>query len=195
MRDFRRTFKIPTTFTSTMDVHVHVHVHVYVDDARCHVAIERGFHPPSLLCVSRVSAADSLSSVRASRAPGDAGRLCPSNRACPRSREAAQKVVRLDLSRLAGASWHAVLAMSIDARCLSRLSWLTEASMAKNSLRRPELIDTEIEDENGKLIGTVRVKPTSILWAPNDAKKWRRVSLAKFIEWIEDKNNGELVDK
>ena len=65
--------------------------------------------------------------------------------------------------------------------------------MAKNSLRRPELVDTQIEDENGKLVGTVRVKPTCILWARTEAKKWRRISLAKFIEWIE--TEGELGDK
>jgi hypothetical protein len=84
-----------------------------------------------------------------------------------------------------------------EARQMGRIGWNFGSRLtgAKRDLRRPELIDTEIEDENGKLIGTVRVKPTSILWAPNDAKKWRRVSLAKFIEWIEDEDNGELVDK
>ena len=65
--------------------------------------------------------------------------------------------------------------------------------MAKNTLRRPDLIEAQIEDENGKLIGTVRVKPTAIMWAPSDAKKWRRVGLAKFIEWIDAE--GELGEK
>jgi len=62
--------------------------------------------------------------------------------------------------------------------------------MAKNSLRRPELVEAQIEDEKGKLVGTIRVKPTAVLWAKTDAKKWRRVQLAAFIEWIEA--NGEL---
>ncbi len=65
--------------------------------------------------------------------------------------------------------------------------------MSKNSFRRPEVVQVEIEDEKGKLVGTVRVKPTSIMWATTDAKKWRRVTLAKFIEFME--SAGEKGEK
>jgi hypothetical protein len=86
------------------------------------------------------------------------------------------------------------LAGIVDAASRSRLSWHAGGvAVAKNSLRRPELVEAQIEDENGKLVGTVRVKPTAIMWARTDAKKWRRVNLAKFIEWMEVE--GELGEK
>ncbi len=37
---------------------------------------------------------------------------------------------------------------------------------------------------DGKIVGTLRVKPASILWRPKGARKWRGVDLKTFAEYI-----------
>lgn len=56
----------------------------------------------------------------------------------------------------------------------------------KNSFRSPALVDETILDEHGKTIGTVRLKPTGILWKPKNAQAFFAVSLKQFTDWIID---------
>ncbi len=45
--------------------------------------------------------------------------------------------------------------------------------------------------DDGKTIGTLRVKPSTILWRPKAAKSddpWFSATLDEFIVWIKDKN-------
>lgn len=56
----------------------------------------------------------------------------------------------------------------------------------KNRFRAPAYLEETIEDENGTVLGTIRVKPSSVLWKPKNAHKYYSVSLASFAEWIMD---------
>ncbi len=55
-----------------------------------------------------------------------------------------------------------------------------------NQFARPEYYDHEIRDSDDKKIGTVRVKPTGVLWKPVNGQKFFSVPLEKFITWITD---------
>ena len=65
--------------------------------------------------------------------------------------------------------------------------------MSKNSFRTPKFVDHVIEDDDGLVVGTVRIKPSGIGWAPADGKKWRTVPLEKFIAFMDGK--GKLKEK
>ena len=56
----------------------------------------------------------------------------------------------------------------------------------KNSFRAPAHYEETIIDEHGTVVGTIRVKPSSILWKPSHAQKYYSMSLQKFTEWITD---------
>jgi hypothetical protein len=47
-------------------------------------------------------------------------------------------------------------------------------------------VEEKILDENGKLIGVLRMKPSGVLWKPSGAGKFYSVTIEKFIEWITD---------
>jgi hypothetical protein len=59
-----------------------------------------------------------------------------------------------------------------------------------NSFRSPGHIEERIVDGEGSVIGTIRVKPSSVLWKPTNARKFHSVSLKKFTDWIEDPATG-----
>ncbi len=61
--------------------------------------------------------------------------------------------------------------------------------MSKNKFRGPDYEEHSIEDETGKLVGHLRIKPSGILWKKPDGKKFYGVRLEKFIDWIV--NNGQ----
>jgi hypothetical protein len=65
--------------------------------------------------------------------------------------------------------------------------------MAKNSFRTPKFVDHVIEDEDGLVVGTLRIKPSGVAWAPKEGKKWRSVGLERFIAFIEE--HGRLKEK
>lgn len=65
--------------------------------------------------------------------------------------------------------------------------------MSINAFRTPKFVDDIIEDEEGHIVGTIRVKPSGIGWAPADGKKWRTVPLEKLIAFME--NKGHLKEK
>jgi len=56
----------------------------------------------------------------------------------------------------------------------------------KNSFATPAHLEEEILDEAGKKIGTIRVKPVSILWKPKGQSKFFSVDLETFTKWIID---------
>ena len=65
--------------------------------------------------------------------------------------------------------------------------------MTTKTFRTPKFVDHVIEGEDGLVLGTIRVKPSGVAWAPAEGKKWRSISLAKFIEFMGE--NGRLTEK
>lgn len=65
--------------------------------------------------------------------------------------------------------------------------------MSTNAFRTPKFVDHVIQGEDGLVVGKIRVKPSGIGWAPKEGKKWRRVSLAKFIAFM--MANGRMAEK
>jgi hypothetical protein len=54
-----------------------------------------------------------------------------------------------------------------------------------NAFRGPEYIEQMILDGEGSVVGTIRIKPSGVLWKPSNARKFHSVSLKKFVAWIE----------
>jgi hypothetical protein len=67
-----------------------------------------------------------------------------------------------------------------------------EAIVSANSFRPRKFEDFEIVDEDDKVVGHIRVKPSSVLWAPSNAKTWYGVSLKLFAAFME--HNGKRQD-
>ena len=65
--------------------------------------------------------------------------------------------------------------------------------MSVNSFRPHKFEDFEIIDDNEKVVGHIRVKPSGVLWAPANAKVWYGVSLKAFAEYMEQ--SGKKQDK
>ncbi len=55
----------------------------------------------------------------------------------------------------------------------------------KNRFSAPEFFEEKIVNDSGTL-GTIRVKPSGVLWKPSGATKFYSVSLEKFTEWVTD---------
>ena len=58
----------------------------------------------------------------------------------------------------------------------------------KNQIKSPAYVEETILDKKDSPIGTIRVKPSSILWKKKGKGKFYNVSLDKFIQWITDPN-------
>ncbi len=56
--------------------------------------------------------------------------------------------------------------------------------MAINNFSPRKFEDHTIVDDNGKVVGHVRVKPSGILWAPANAKTWYGLGLVEFAEYM-----------
>lgn len=59
-----------------------------------------------------------------------------------------------------------------------------------NSFRNPKHVEQTIVTEDGdtdneSVIGTVRLKPSTVLWKPSGAHRFFSVPLQKFTEWIQ----------
>ena len=65
-----------------------------------------------------------------------------------------------------------------------REALVAKKEMKPKSFRAPKLQDFEIQCE-GRLLGTLRVKPSGVHWAPPDAKYWYGVSLERLAEFCE----------
>jgi len=61
--------------------------------------------------------------------------------------------------------------------------------MSLNNFRPRKYEDHEIVDQNGKVVGHVRVKPSGILWAPANSRVWFGLSLKEFSDYM--KENGK----
>jgi len=59
-----------------------------------------------------------------------------------------------------------------------------------NQFASPKYIEETILDAQGKTIGTIRIKPSSVLWKPANAHKYLAVTLEEFTQWIQDPNTG-----
>ena len=57
--------------------------------------------------------------------------------------------------------------------------------MAKKVIRRSVSEDFEIIEEGGGKIGTVRIKPSGLLWKPKGKQKWLGLSVEQFAEFAE----------
>ena len=64
-----------------------------------------------------------------------------------------------------------------------------ETMAMKNRFHPEKFYDHKIVDENGDVVGHVRVKPSTILWKAWRGRKWRGVTLQKFGELM--KENGK----
>lgn len=60
-----------------------------------------------------------------------------------------------------------------------------------NSFKSPDhREETIVVIETGAVVGTIRVKPSSLLWKPTGQHKFYAVSLDKFTSWITDADTG-----
>ena len=65
---------------------------------------------------------------------------------------------------------------------------------SKNEFKRQDAVDLDIVSaENRTAVGSLRIKPSSILWKPSREQQYYIISLDKFSEWI--KANGKKVVK
>lgn len=54
----------------------------------------------------------------------------------------------------------------------------------KNAFRSPEFVEETVVDEDGDVVGSIRIKPSSILWKPKGKHKFLAVPLDRFVDWI-----------
>ena len=54
-----------------------------------------------------------------------------------------------------------------------------------NRFTSPKYLEETIVNDAGT-VGTIRVKPSSVLWKPSGAQKYYNVSMEKFVGWITD---------
>ena len=57
--------------------------------------------------------------------------------------------------------------------------------MSVNNFRPRKYEDFEIVDDDEKVVGHIRVKPSGVLWAPTNAKTWYGISLDDFATHLE----------
>lgn len=62
--------------------------------------------------------------------------------------------------------------------------------MYNNKFKSVDHIEETVIDKDGGVIGTIRVKPSSILWKPKNKRKFYSVSLDFFSEWITSQAAG-----
>jgi hypothetical protein len=60
----------------------------------------------------------------------------------------------------------------------------------KNKFASPEYIEETILDPKGNRLGTIRIKPSGILWKPLGQHKYLSVPLDDFIAWITSPTAG-----
>ena len=64
--------------------------------------------------------------------------------------------------------------------------------MAKKTIKRSQSEDFEIVEDDGK-VGTVRIKPSGILWKAKGKHKWIGVTVEQFAAFAEE--NGKEQEK
>jgi hypothetical protein len=63
--------------------------------------------------------------------------------------------------------------------------------MAVNSFAHRDFEDFKIVDEDEKVVGHIRVKPSGILWARSKAKGWYGISLDDFATYMKKKGKKQ----
>ena len=59
-----------------------------------------------------------------------------------------------------------------------------------NRFKSPDHVEETIVDEVGTIVGTIRVKPSSLLWRPKGQHQFYAVSLDQFTSWITGPTSG-----
>ncbi|MEK6791320.1 MAG: hypothetical protein AABY45_06420 [Deltaproteobacteria bacterium] len=54
----------------------------------------------------------------------------------------------------------------------------------KNSFKKNVAVNETIVNEHGKIIGTIRIKPSGILWREGGTSGYHNAPLDDFIAWI-----------
>ena len=54
----------------------------------------------------------------------------------------------------------------------------------KNSFAPSDFTEETVVDETGTKVGTIRIRPSSVLWKPVNKRKFYSVSLKAFAAWI-----------
>lgn len=65
--------------------------------------------------------------------------------------------------------------------------------MSVNSFRPSKFEDHVIVDDENKVVGHIRVKPSGVHWSPRNGKDWYGISLADFATYLE--TNGKKLKK
>jgi hypothetical protein len=56
----------------------------------------------------------------------------------------------------------------------------------KNAFKSPDFLEETIVNDKGDVVGTIRIKPSSVLWRPSGKHKFLAVPLDRFKAWITD---------
>lgn len=59
-----------------------------------------------------------------------------------------------------------------------------------NHFREPNHTDIQFNNAQGRLIGTLRVKPNAVAWKPAGAQHFQAVNLNEFATWILSAESG-----
>lgn len=69
-------------------------------------------------------------------------------------------------------------------------------SKFKNRFGSPNFLEeTIIEKEGNKIIGVIRIKPSSVLWKPSGERQFYSITLDRFIGWITNPRTRGVVRK
>ncbi|MDO8751163.1 MAG: hypothetical protein Q7K03_08475 [Dehalococcoidia bacterium] len=60
----------------------------------------------------------------------------------------------------------------------------------RNKFAGPKYVDHDILDANGGVVGTIRVKPSTILWKPKNQHTFYSIGLDDFHTWITAARTG-----
>jgi len=55
------------------------------------------------------------------------------------------------------------------------------------SFKSPAYVEQKVVNDKGVVVGTIRIKPSSVCWKPKSGKQFYSVSLDDFAAWIMDK--------
>ncbi|MFO0914167.1 MAG: hypothetical protein U0795_14505 [Pirellulales bacterium] len=61
----------------------------------------------------------------------------------------------------------------------------------KNRFDPEKYYDHKIVDDEGAVVGHIRVKPSGVLWAPKNAKVWYGVTMEQFGQFMQAKGKTQ----
>ncbi len=59
-----------------------------------------------------------------------------------------------------------------------------------NRFTSPKYLEETIENDDLGIVGTIRIKPSGVLWKPKGQQKYYRVDLDSFTSWITGTASG-----